>query len=67
MFKAYSFVFFALFAIAGTAFLLESSNTNTGNTYSLSTVYVDRADTMQAKQSKAAKSPGACLRTNILC
>ena len=56
MFKAYSFVFFALFAIGGIASVSDSPNTNISNTDSLATVHVDKIDT------------GACRqRTKILC
>ena len=67
MFKAYSFVFFALFAIVGTAYFFASSSTNSGKIYSLATVYVDKTDSMQAKTPEIAKSTGACQGTKVLC
>ncbi len=67
MFKAYSFVLFALFAIVGTASLFDSPSTNSGKTYSLASVYVDKTDTVQASPPEIEKRTEACQETKVLC
>ena len=67
MFKAYSFVFFALFAIVGTASLFDNPSTNSGKTYSLARVYVEKTDTLQASPPEIAKRTGVCQETKDFC
>ncbi len=67
MFKAYSFVFFALSVIVATSSLLDNPGADSGKTDSLATVYVEKSDALQARPPEIAKTTGDCQETKVLC